>query len=282
MKKLIIVIAVLAPCLFLKGQYSVAGVPGGFYTDISPDTLINCFPTVPEQYTFDINSDGMNDVKVISYHSYSPGTGTKDYVFVQGMNSSTSFALGSVDSTYHWTYGYYIVRTILKKFGLSDTIQTMNFIPTGSGYTSYYFNGQGTTAGSYQWINAGDKYIGVKYADATGVYYGWILVNCTSMVSCKVKEYSLGNPSITGIPAEVPENSITLYPNPSNGNFKIDVINIREPVTFQLSDITGRVLLERIFTESVEINMDYLDKGIYTALIRGNNINSTKSVVITD
>jgi hypothetical protein len=78
------------------------------------------------------------------------------------------------------------------------------------------------------------------------------------------------------------ENNIQLYPNPSNGKFEVNVRNNSEGLTFQLFDITGRMVLERNFTGSAEINAEYLDKGIYTIQILGEKLNEVKKLIITD
>jgi hypothetical protein len=73
-----------------------------------------------------------------------------------------------------------------------------------------------------------------------------------------------------------------LFPNPAVDEVNVIFPAITQILNFQLIDINGRLVIGKGFTTTASINLMDVPKGIYTALIRGNNINSTKRVVITD
>ena len=63
---------------------------------------------------------------------------------------------------------------------------------------------------------------------------------------------------------ESPETSITVYPNPNNGIFHVDLIN-ENPVLLQLTDLNGNIILERRELTNGKYHFDLSNwpKGIY-------------------
>jgi len=77
-------------------------------------------------------------------------------------------------------------------------------------------------------------------------------------------------------------NAISLYPNPSTGQFTIEGNDIQE---IEIIDITGKVVLQTIIEENTttkqSINLESHAKGIYTARIKtGNSIIMKKIIKI--
>ena len=70
-----------------------------------------------------------------------------------------------------------------------------------------------------------------------------------------------------------------LYPNPSNGQFSIDVSNKLIGERFQILDLSGRVIQEgKINGQQTDINLDKEAKGIY--IFRLSQYNIQKKVVV--
>lgn len=76
------------------------------------------------------------------------------------------------------------------------------------------------------------------------------------------------------------ETIMNLYPNPSNGNFIIE-LNTKEKQTFQIFDITGNVVLSQIIENGKTIiDGSHLAAGMYNINIKGSNSVANKKLVI--
>ena len=84
------------------------------------------------------------------------------------------------------------------------------------------------------------------------------------------------------------ENDIAIYPNPSNGNFSLNITNaINTNYDLTIINSLGQTLLSRelIINESdfsTEINMENVTPGIYIVNLRNDLSNTNYSVLITD
>ncbi len=77
-------------------------------------------------------------------------------------------------------------------------------------------------------------------------------------------------------------NSISIYPNPNNGEFKINIdnasINLAE---VQVFDIYGRLIFSNSISEKQSsIDLTKYSSGVYTVKISANNLSTTKKVII--
>lgn len=91
--------------------------------------------------------------------------------------------------------------------------------------------------------------------------------------------------TVTAIP-ENAEPQVHVYPNPANGNFRVDVLNsdTSEPYLLEIFNLTG----ERIYAEEIlspncqpDIGTDR-EQGIYSIRVtgkNGNNVFSTKLII---
>ncbi|MFK7032595.1 T9SS type A sorting domain-containing protein [Flavobacterium oreochromis] len=83
---------------------------------------------------------------------------------------------------------------------------------------------------------------------------------------------------------ESDKNKVNVYPNPSNGIFKLNVnININEPLKMAIYDITGKVVFEKTFnslTPYDEINISDNPKGIYLLDIKSDQYTIRKKILI--
>ena len=79
---------------------------------------------------------------------------------------------------------------------------------------------------------------------------------------------------------------LKMYPNPSNGQFKIDLIkgNLNQDIEFQLYNISGKLVHSDSYTPSEFLNnsfdFQHLEKGIYFARITSSNEQVVKNIVI--
>jgi hypothetical protein len=77
------------------------------------------------------------------------------------------------------------------------------------------------------------------------------------------------------------ETEITIYPNPSLGSFKINVINEKQPYSVEITDAEGRLVyksLEGSDNSLIEING--LSKGVYVVQVVGTNTVVNRKLVV--
>lgn len=72
-------------------------------------------------------------------------------------------------------------------------------------------------------------------------------------------------PSTTGIIEN--NNTISIYPNPSNGEFKI-AASSNELSDLTVKDITGKIVISKVFSSNTIINLNNYAKGVYVVDIK--------------
>ncbi|MCE3225849.1 MAG: hypothetical protein K0S32_400 [Bacteroidetes bacterium] len=138
-----------------------------------------------------------------------------------------------------------------------------------------------TTASSYQWYFNGDLIPGATSQTYTPSQVGIFVVRTTDANGC-VYVYSAGfNPAMpTAIQKDDASNSITVYPNPTNGNVIIDVKGMDEStLKVTVFDNTGKIVLEK---NETRIDLSQLSGGLYILNIsnaNGLNINKKISLI---
>jgi hypothetical protein len=83
-----------------------------------------------------------------------------------------------------------------------------------------------------------------------------------------------------GITGFTIEQGITIYPNPTSGQFTF-VTNFNDKQTIDLYDVNGRRVFSKSIIGTAEIDTNSLDNGIYTLTIKNNADITFKKLVIT-
>lgn len=271
-------------CFFLSffssfSQFSVAGVSGQYYFDINPDTALGIINgNISELFFVDINNDFNNDFKITAYRSQSGG-GTVGYIKLESLNTESSLGLGTIDSTLNNSNGTWIIRNILKKYNLSDTIDSSTFVPISLGYIGYQYSTPMVNATSNQWVNAGEKFVGISFLDSAITKYGWIKVNVTYSSYCLVEEYSLGATYLNGLIKKTMPADFLLYPSPVEDLLFIEGKSDGLSVYNCLGEIMPVEILE-IGLNKYRIDMRDLANGIYILrIIDRSNCTEEKVIV---
>ena len=78
------------------------------------------------------------------------------------------------------------------------------------------------------------------------------------------------------------ENNFSIYPNPSNGNININSILDAGDVTITIVDLNGRTVFTQDveLSNSVNINAENLNTGVYIVQINGDNYAHTAKLII--
>jgi hypothetical protein len=81
------------------------------------------------------------------------------------------------------------------------------------------------------------------------------------------------------ISVEETSNTLSVYPNPSNGMVRINS-NLALPYNVEVFDLSGRKVQDmKVFQSNTEINLENLSKGAYQIRV-SNNYNSVRETVI--
>jgi hypothetical protein len=67
-------------------------------------------------------------------------------------------------------------------------------------------------------------------------------------------------------------NGLLLYPNPTNGNFSIDLGESYQTTTIIITDLVGKVIQTQIYNESQLLNLNIEEPaGIYLLMIESGD-----------
>jgi PKD repeat protein len=137
------------------------------------------------------------------------------------------------------------------------------FIPVPSQFTTYTVN-----------LNS--------VASSTNVMFRWVFYAGASSVGNNIylDNINIYNSTATGIEQFTGNNEqVTIYPNPSNGNFVIETSSVANQ-TIQLYDINGRLVLSQTIQGKTAIDANRLNEGVYNIIIIGNEGVVNKRLVI--
>jgi dienelactone hydrolase len=89
--------------------------------------------------------------------------------------------------------------------------------------------------------------------------------------------------SVTGIQEQSFSNNLTVSPNPTEGKLNISFSSeITTPITFELYDISGRLVLtsiENSTTTKKELNLENMDKGSYILYVCQNKLRNAYKII---
>ena len=93
--------------------------------------------------------------------------------------------------------------------------------------------------------------------------YGWNHLDCEEI--------------ITGINEPESKESISVFPNPTQSN--ITVRNIDRATAYKIITISGRIVKQGIISESTELSLTELSKGIYFIEFESDNVLTVRKIV---
>jgi hypothetical protein len=209
--------------------------------------------------------------------SYYKNTGN---IFAFKFEKETT-SLGDVDVSEYWT----VEGHSIPQFIDIDNEYTL-IVGSKSGGLHYYDNIEGNLTGTFNLVDSTleDIYIGTYSAPAI---YDLTNDNRFEMVLGNqrggVALYKSADFSQIGFEEEILEE-MNIYPNPSNGNFLVDLgavpYDSYEEMNIQIIDISGRVVHQIQPTSSiVQIQGDHLSKGTYLLKLSTRAGSITKKIL---
>jgi subtilisin-like proprotein convertase family protein len=136
---------------------------------------------------------------------------------------------------------------------------------------------------TYAWSNMASTQTIVVSDSAVGtVDYGVIVTDSISM--CEASDtVSVSFDDCSGV-SELSGGTVSVYPNPSNGNFIISLSNISEQVSVQVVDMQGRLIYSQIEGLKVGkenvISLDNVERGVYLISVSSDKGRYTQSIVV--
>ena len=141
----------------------------------------------------------------------------------------------------------------------------------------------GAGAYTYLWSNMESTQTTVVSDSTVGtVDYAVIVTDSISM--CEASDtVSVTFDDCSGV-SELSGGTVSVYPNPSNGNFIVSLSNISEHVSVQVVDMQGRLIYSQIEGLKVgkenTISLDNVERGVYLISVSSNKGRYTQSIVI--
>ena len=155
------------------------------YTDVSPDLAILKFRT--DSFRLDLNNDGIYDFTFLGSYSadkcgdfldglyaiddsflIAPAINSNNEIITDG--AGKAFAIDSASAIA--TDSIWASTPQILLYGAAKAVgHCTTLLPDVQGY----------------WLNASDKYIGLKFRKSNNVYYGWLRLTCTYTVSAQVR-----------------------------------------------------------------------------------------------
>jgi PKD repeat protein len=228
------------------------------------DTIVvstNAAPTV---------SAGTNQTLCVGQSTTLVATGAVYYVWSTGATTTTITVSPTINTNYYVT-GYNASGCT----GTATVSVTMlpnsnaQFTSSLSGATEFFTN-QSTNAVSYSW-NFGDGSPADNSANPYHTYSanGTYTVTLTATGPCGADTYTMVvTISQVGLQDVDLSNTLSLFPNPNDGNFTLSFEFVKEKdVTIQVLDVSGRIVFEDqengILTYDKQIGLESEESGMY-------------------
>ncbi len=149
---------------------------------------------------------------------------------------------------------------------LDLTINSVSDVTTSVSGPTISANNSGAT---YQWLDCGNGYAVISgetgssfAASVTGEYAVQLTENgCVDTSTCTLIDF-------TGISDQFSESQFVVYPNPTNGNFSVDLGKNYATVKISVTDLTGRLIQSSAFSNTQILNLTINEPaGIYLLIM---------------
>jgi hypothetical protein len=270
MKKVIITLVLFCVKFNLSSQI--------IYKDIIPDieSVIVENTNYTGIYSIDFNNDGYEE-----YNFRWDDWGDKWFVHITFNDLELNkIALDGENSN---PYGARVVKPLLKNDPINSSLNW------GTSYAEPLI---GDLTYNTNFLDKGDRYIGVQFQIESSVYYGWILINFSSESNKEkliIKSYGYnsspnqsilageGEPFNLGISEKEFEKN-TLHPNPFSDKLYLNSYKFDGELTYSLMNNEGKIIQSGFIKDNF-INTHDLSQGVYILSISGKNESYISKVI---
>jgi len=225
------------------------------HTSILPGATMNmCDSTVTESITVLPELTGTNNTTICAYGSVVINGNTYDAINSTGIEVFNNIGPNNCDSTVA------VNLIVLSAIDISTSVSGVTITANQAGAT-------------YQWIdcdNSNSEIPGATNANyvasLNGNYAVVITVGpCSDTSACE-------NISTIGIVESDFENDFQISPNPTSGNFSIDLGKNYKNVTITLTDLSGKIIQSNTYNDSQLLNLKLEESaGVYLLMIQSEN-----------
>lgn len=280
---------------------------GGTYTYTFTATANLATPgthTLATWTDFSGDEDETNDTLISSIVSLAtpvldlgPNTTVCDDVVLNALNVGSTYLWSTGETTQTITVttsGTYSVTVTNPTSGCSITDNitvTVNYTPVANfSYTvaggTVTFTNESTDGASYNWSfgdGGSSTTANPSHAYATA---GMYTVTLTVTNGCGSDFYSVVIEVGTAITDMELDQSVTVYPNPTDGRTNVNIaLSEAQNITLELLNQIGQTVWTNnpgnILTESINIDMTNMAAGVYNLKVTGDNGTATKQIILT-
>lgn len=111
-------------------------------------------------------------------------------------------------------------------------------------------------------------------------YFGNLPIDYAEVANLFIANYN--QPLVNGISNWEDDSTVSIYPNPSQGNYELRIANyeFKQPLNFTIRDLSGRKIVEQqVLSPSSEINLAAFEAGIYFITVEGKGSLLTKKII---
>ncbi len=273
----------------------------GLYTNTT--TNINCSIHVDTLDLSISNSGTSSNVTACDNYSWNGNSYTQSgtYTFISGScadtlylninNSNTASDIQTACEPYMWIDGNTYTssnntstHTLINTAGCDSVVTldlTINTVNNGITNSSPTLSANATGA-VYQWLDCDNNFTiipGETNQDFTATTSGNYAVkisqnNCTDTSNCELI-------SVIGVIENSFKFSPHIFPNPTSGQLNLELDNIQEQITINISSITGRLVSTKKYTSTKKIYFEIIEaRGVYMVEIISQDGNHAKLKVI--
>jgi hypothetical protein len=228
-----------------------------------------------------IHTNHMNTIKKFVL-SGRPAYIQSEYISNWQGNVTFDTLMHSVGADFRWTgttNGQLVPMNVLGTFATTpNTVSTLDYFNYGQ---------SGTGTGVQKFLEYGGSYYGFCYSDTAGINgtvitisdEDWIWQNKSPLLMQNIISRLLNVNSTPNAVQDIVAGEVSVYPNPFSNNLTF-YLNSMEPAELTIYSITSRKVEQRTFTNSIQLNTDPYEKGIYIFSIKSKNglVNNGKIV----
>ncbi|NVO04209.1 MAG: T9SS type A sorting domain-containing protein, partial [Bacteroidetes bacterium] len=147
--------------------------------------------------------------------------------------------------------------------------------------TGFTLNSDNPNGNQWYFANLGAPIGGGTNQTYTPIVSGSYYVIVTDQFGCVSDTSNTIIIVITGI-ENINETSFSIFPNPTNGNFIVQLNSNNEKAKIELFDAIGQIVFKKelINSNKIECNLNNLANGVYSIRITTSNSSSTQKIVI--
>ena len=157
---------------------------------------------------------------------------------------------------------------------------------TGGDLTLTNTSDEGLLATTYSWSFGDGVISNDKNPSHTYTAAGSYVVSLIATNSCGSDTLNQTiNVTAVGLNNTINAKNVIVYPNPNNGQFKIDFkLNLKDNVTLKIVNLSGQIVYQNnlgsTLSENLSIDLSELASGVYTLRVEGVNTQITKKISV--